>query len=77
MGTRVAQKEIDKPRRGVAKHDLERIREAKQDLQTALKFAELTGDKHLKTLTDSKIHAIRVICLTRDSDKETRDVKNY
>lgn len=59
------------------KHDLERIREAKQDLQTALKFVELTGDKHLKTLTDSKTHAICFLCLTRDSDKETEDVKNY
>ena len=41
--------------RGVAKRDLERIREAKQDLQTALTFVEQAGDEPLKTKIEAAI----------------------
>lgn len=41
--------------RGLAKHRLGRTREAKQDLQTALKLVESGDDEYLKTLIESTI----------------------
>ena len=44
--------------RGIAKMDLGRSREAKQDLQTALKLVEMTGDMSLKSIIEGGIRIL-------------------